>query len=391
MKTPIYLDHNATTRPAPEVREAVSHWLENWGNPSSVHQGGRGPKALLRHSRQEVARMIGADPLEVVFTSGGSESNNLALKGVFHRMRNTPRNHYLVSSVEHPSILKTVEYLRSLGAEVEKIAVARDGAIDLEAVEKQIRPTTALVSVMLANNETGSIFPIKKITKLAHKVGALMHTDAVQALGKMLFSVKDLDVDLASFSGHKFYALRGAGVLFCKRGVNIEPLIHGGGQERSRRAGTENLLAIASLAAMAPRLADLEAQLLQTESLRAQLESFVLHEISGATVTGKGVRRLANTSSLVIPEVDGETLLMNLDMEGFCVSTGAACSSGSQEPSPALRAMGLSRDEAQSSLRVSLGWETTAEEISAFCETLARVVKRVRGLKPDVKYHEAAL
>lgn len=377
----IYLDNNATTRPAPEVRESLLQWLENWGNPSSIHQAGRGPKALLRWSRQEVAKMIGADPLEVIFTSGGSEANNLALKGAFYRQKAQGRTHILISAVEHPSVAKTAAFLATHGAEIEKIAVKRDGSIDLEVYQKQLRPSTALVSVMLANNETGSIFPVKKMAKLAHQIDALFHTDAVQALGKMRFNVSDLDVDLATFSGHKFYALKGCGVLYSKRGTQIESLIHGGGQERNRRAGTENLLAIASFAAMSARLSFVEEKLPHMESLRDKMEAFILNHIAGSSVTGAGVRRLPNTSSVVIPHVDGETLLMNLDMEGFCVSTGAACSSGSQEPSPTLRSMGLSRDEAQMSLRVSLGWDTTAHDIEKFCEALERVVLRIRGLK----------
>lgn len=381
----IYFDHNSTTSPAYEVRQGLAQWLEAWGNPSSIHQSGRAPKALMRWARTQIAQMIGADILELVFTASGSESNNLALKGVFYKFKNTSRNHYLISRIEHPSVLKTAQFLSSQGAEVEFIDVNQNGEVDLEAFEKQVRPTTALVSVMLANNETGVILPIKKMSKIAHEKGALFHTDAVQALGKMLFSVRDLGVDLASFSGHKFYALKGAGVLFVKRGTTIEPLIHGGGQERSRRAGTENLLAIASLAAMSDRLKQVEAKLVEIQALRDELESKVLSCISGAKITGKNGKRLSNTSSIVLENVDGETLLMNLDMEGVCVSTGAACSSGSQEPSPSLRAMGLTREEAQSSLRISLGWHTTSQEVSQFCEILQKTVARIRQFSSEVK------
>ena len=379
MKTEIYFDHNATTRPAPEVREQILDWIEAWGNPSSVHQFGRGPKSLMRWSRVQVGSMIGADPLEVIFTSGGSEGNNTVIKGVFFR-RVLQRNHFLVSSVEHPSVLKAFEFLKSQGAEVETIAVDRNGTIDLERFEKQVRDDTCLVSVMLANNETGTVFPIKKMAKIAHKKGALFHSDAVQALGKMLFDVKDLDVDFATFSAHKFYGLKGCGVLYIKRGGQIVSLVHGGGHERGRRAGTENVLGIASLAAMSARMRLVESKIQEIAKLRDLMETRILDLIPQVSITAKESKRICNTSSMVLSDVDGEVLLMNLDMEGVAVSTGAACSSGAQEPSRALQAMGLSREEAQSSLRVSLGWNSTEEEVLRFVEILKRVVERVRGL-----------
>lgn len=385
MKTRIYFDHNATTPPSSEVRAGVLEWLEAWGNPSSVHQSGRTPKALMRWARNEVANMIGADPLEVIFTSGGSESNNLALKGVFFKSKEQGKKHILLSRIEHPSLMKTAAWLASQGAEVEFIEVNRKGEIDLEKYQQQVRTDTAVVSVMLANNETGNIFPIKKMTKIAHEKGALFHTDAVQALGKMRFGVKDLDVDLASFSGHKFYALKGVGVLYSKRGTQIEPLIHGGGQERSRRAGTENLLAISSLAAMGVKLKELESKLTQLQTLRDQMETLIEQKVLNIKFTGRESKRVVNTSSFIVEGVDGETLLMNLDMEGISVSTGAACSSGAQEPSPVLRAMGLSREEAQSSLRVSLGWDSTFAEVERFCETLQSVVSRIRSFGPEIR------
>jgi cysteine desulfurase len=380
----IYLDHNATTPLAERVRERVPGWLELWGNPSSIHHSGRGPKTVMRESRDHVARMLGANPLEVIFTSGGSESNNLAIKGVFESFQKAElfgrerRNHYLISAVEHPSVMRTAEYLQERGAQVEYIPILRSGALDLEAYENLLSERTALVSVMYANNETGNVFPIRRLVELAHAKGALFHSDCVQALGKAELNLSELGVDLASFSGHKFYALKGSGVLYARRGIQIESLIHGGGQERHRRGGTENLLAAASLGAMCELKSLVAPKALEVGQMRDLLERRVLQEIEGVALTGAESPRLPNTSSMVIEGIDGETLLMNLDMRGFSVSTGAACSSGSPEPSPVLLAMGLTRAEAQSSLRVGLGWGTTAEEVEKFVETLKSVVAHLR-------------
>lgn len=374
----IYLDHNATTPLAPEVKKNLSRWAELFGNPSSIHWGGRGPKTAMRDARRALATMIGADPLEIVFTSGGSEANNLAIKGVFYSLPRE-RNHYLLSSVEHPSVTEAMQFLRRQGAEVEVFDVGPHGALDLERFKSKLRPSTALVSCMLANNETGAVFPVRKMAKLAHEAGALFHSDCVQALGKLSFDVRAMGVDLASFSGHKFYSLKGAGALYARKGLVLEPLIHGGGQERHRRAGTENVLAIAALGHMALHAGDVRAKGEALARLRDCFEAQVLARIGGVHINSKDVQRLPNTSSLVIEGVEGETLLMNLDMEGFAVSTGAACSSGSPEPSPTLLAMGITRREAQSSLRVSFGWENTEADVDEFIETLVRVVARQRG------------
>ncbi len=381
----VYLDHNATTPISELVAQQVPRWLEQWGNPSSIHQAGRGPKALMRTARDQVARMLGVNPLELIFTSGGSEANNLALKGVFESFERPSilprkdRRKYLVSSVEHPSLRRTVEYLAERGAQIEFIPVHRDGSIDLDEYERLLDDDVALVSVMYANNETGNIFPIKKMAEMAHSVGALFHSDCVQALGKANLNLRDLGVDLASFAGHKFYALKGCGVLYTRKGLNLESLIHGGGQERHRRGGTENILGIASLGAMCALKDEVGIRAVETERLRDHFEARVLEEIPAISITGVESPRLPNTSSLIIPGVDGETLLMNLDMRGFAVSTGAACSSGSPEPSPVLLAMGLSRAEAQSSLRVGLGWGTTRDEMDRFVETLKAVVLHLRS------------
>ncbi len=381
----VYLDHNATAPLAQSVAARVPEWLEQWGNPSSIHQSGRGPKAVLRETRNRMAQMIGAGaPLELIFTSGGTEANNLALKGVFEKARMNERRRILVSSVEHPSVRRTAEYLESRGAEIAIIPVLRSGRIDLDAYERLLDENVALVSVMLANNETGNIFPVKKLAELAHSKGALFHADCVQALGKIPVNLRDLGVDLATFSGHKFYGLKGVGVLYVRRGVNLESLIHGGAQERHRRGGTENTLAIASLGEMCGFQGQIDSRAEELKRLRDHLETRALAEISGVSITGGESERLPNTSSLVIPGVDGETLLMNLDMRGFSVSTGAACSSGSPEPSPVLLAMGLARAEAQTSLRVGLGWENTQAEIDLFVDELILIVERIRSFERPV-------
>lgn len=385
---PVYLDHNATTPIAAEIREELPRLLEAWGNPSSIHAASREPKLILRETRKSLAGFLRCSPLELIFTSGGSESNSTVLRAVWEEV-GAERPHFLVSSVEHPSLLRTAEWLASQGAEVESIPVNRKGELDLAFVRARLGERTALVSVMAANNETGNLFPVKEIARLAHEKGALMHTDAVQMFGKLPVDLEDWDVDYASFSAHKFYALKGTGVLFARKGRPYRPLIFGGGQERHRRGGTENVLGIAALRIAIARAAQVPAQADRVARLRDHLEARVLEEVRGANLTASESPRLPNTSSLVLDGVDGETLLMNLDLKGFAVSTGAACSSGSPEPSPVLLAIGLTRDEAQSSLRVSLGWGTTAEEVDAFVETLKEVVIRLRTIAAEEKVKHA--
>ncbi len=386
----IYLDHNATTPVAMDVIESLEEIAVQWGNPSSIHWSGREPKAFIRDARKRIAKMIGCQPLEFIFTSGGSEANNTAVKGVyFQNIKNKKeelhfRNKYIFSVVEHPSLIESMAFLERQGMEVVRIPVSRDGLIDLKTYEEALDKNTALVSVMWVNNETGTIFPIKKMTEMAHKVGALFHTDSVQALGKIPIDVYDLNVDFASFSAHKFYSLKGTGVLYCKSNVSFESLIHGGGQERGRRAGTENTLGVAAFSKMAEKAQYVVNYGEKILKLRKHMERRILDEISNVTVTCVQSERVAHCSSLVIGGVDGETLLMSLDMMGYSVSTGAACSSGNPEPSPTLIAMGLSREEAQNSLRLSLGWENTLEEINSFVDVLKTEVKRLRQLHHEL-------
>jgi cysteine desulfurase len=386
-----YFDHNATTPVSEDVIQAVPQFLHAWGNPSSIHWAGRQPKNILRDSRQSLAKHLVCSPLEIIFTSGGSESNNTIIKGIFdyyqtnlnfkpERLR---RTHYMCSEVEHPSVLKTMSHLKSLGARVDFIPVNRKGEIDLEFFQKHLSTETALVSVMYANNETGTIFPIQKMAKMAHAEGALFHTDSVQAFGKIPVNLNELGVDFASFSGHKFYSIKGSGFFFAKKNIPFTSLIHGGGQERYRRGGTENVLGIACLGIMAEKLSEVTLQAQKVTRLRDHLEKRILKEIAGVSLTAEETPRLPNTSSLVIQGVDGETMLMSLDIKGYAVSTGAACSSGNPEPSPVLLAMGLSREEAQSSLRLSLGWSNTQEQIDEFVDALKSVVERLRIIEAE--------
>lgn len=373
----VYLDHNATTPVHPEVLERLPEWAKHWGNPSSVHKASREPKTLIRETRKALAEYFKVHPLELIFTSGGSESNNLAIKGTFFALQKLGRTHFITSTIEHPSVMMAFEFLEKNGATVDYIPVGIDGKLDLEFYKNKLTEKTALVSVMLANNETGAIHPIKEMCEQAHAKGALFHTDAVQALGKMSVDLENLGVDLASFSGHKFYSLKGTGILFQKRGTQLESLISGGGQERGRRAGTENILSIASLGYMISKSSEILNENERIEKLRDDMEKRVLESIPDIRIF-KNSNRLPNTSNLFIEGVDGETLLMNLDMHGICVSTGAACSSGSQEPSAVLRAMGYTRKEAQCSLRISLGWHNNAEQMEYFLEVLSKVVIRIR-------------
>ncbi|MCB0413079.1 MAG: cysteine desulfurase [Bdellovibrionales bacterium] len=393
MKSPessrVYFDHNATTPVLRSIIENSSEWLTQWGNPSSIHWSGRGPKKIIREARKKIAQKLNCSPLELIFTSGGSESNNTVIKGVYEsfeqKMRWSPgdehRNEYITTGVEHPSVRKVFEYLKSKGKTVHFIPVDREGVVDLQNYQQVLSPRTALVSVMYANNETGHVFPVKEMARMAREAGALFHTDGVQALGKTRIDLKEWDVDFASFSGHKFYSLKGCGLIYSKTGNILHGLIQGGGQERGRRAGTENTLAIAALGDAIDHLNDEPLYSAQVQELRNSIESQVLERISGVKIIGQGTNRIGNTSNLIIAGVDGETLLMNLDLQGFSVSTGAACSSGNPEPSPVLLAMGFKREEAQSSLRISLGWQNTQGEVNEFVEKLEKVVNKLRSLK----------
>lgn len=381
----IYFDHNATAPLCRKILSSAPELLEAFGNPSSIHQFGRRPKKIIRDARNQFAKFIDCHPLELIFTSGGSESNSLVLKSEFLRAKKAgiKNPHFVVSKIEHPASIKSIEQLKELGLKVSWIEVDRNGQVDFSQYQSLFQEPVHLVSCMLANNETGCILPIKEMCQFAKSQGAKFHTDAVQALGKMEFSLKELDVDYASFAGHKFYAMKGVGALFSKQGNVIENLISGGGQERSRRGGTENTLGIASMGIVAEFFPQQKSYIEYVRTLRDSLEEKLVSRISNLEILGRETNRVCNTSSVFIQGVDGESLLMNLDLAGIAVSTGAACSSGNPEPSPVLIAMGLSHAEAQSSMRVSLGWGSTMAEVDRFIEELEKVVIRLRAIKEN--------
>lgn len=376
----VYLDHNATTPLDPDIIKKLTETgglIYDWGNPSSVHSESRGPKAHIRETRRKMSEIFHTHPNEMIFNSGASEGNNTVLKSVWETL-GADRPEMMISSVEHPSVLKTAADLISKGAIIHFIPVSRDGILDLDFIRAKLSEKTSLVSVMFANNETGHIHPLEDVITIAKAKGVLVHSDCVQALGKVELNFQQLKLDYATFSAHKFYALKGCGVLYVRKGSPFRNLIHGGAQERSRRGGTENVLAIATLGEMLNKINQLQDVNARIEKLRNDLELRITNEISGVSITAQKAKRLPNTTSLLIDDVDGEILLMSLDLDGFSVSTGAACSSGSPEPSPVLLAMGLSRSEAQKSLRISLGWQTTSRHVDTFVEALKICVDRIR-------------
>lgn len=375
----IYLDHNATSPLHPEVLNRLPEKLKFFGNPSSIHWASREPKSILRQTRISLALALGVSPLELVFTSGASEGNSTVIRGVAE-LNQPGRDEFITTRIEHPSVSQSFEYLESKGFKVHRIGVNRQGEFDFDHFQSVLGGRTKLVSVMAANNETGLVLPISKIASMAKAAGAWVHTDAVQALGKMHINLHEWNVDFATFSGHKIYALKGAGLLYQRKSAEIGPLVFGGGQERHRRGGTENVLGIFSLGCVAPELQNLEPHLLHMKNLRDYFEIRVSRELEDVLINHQAANRLPNTSSLLLKNVNGETLLMSLDLKGIAVSTGAACSSGSPEPSPVLRAMGMSYDEAQTSLRVSVGWFSKLEEIDLFVEELKKSVSRIRSI-----------
>lgn len=386
----VYLDFNATAPLAESVREQAVDLLQLWGNPSSIHWAGQNIKTKVREARRDFSAALHASPLELIFNSGASESNNTVLLGLCDLLERGElpevyqgKNEFVSTNIEHPSTERALQQIEKRGFVVRRLQVDKNGKLDLRQAMDFIGPKTLLVSVMMANNETGGLLPLREIKGIAEKFGALVHTDAVQALGKVPVNLTELGVDYASFSGHKIGALKGVGVLFVRKGRPFRNLIFGGGQERYRRGGTENTLGIASLGLVVPRLDQVEAHSERMRFLRDTMEARIRAEIPGVQIIAQESPRLANTSSMLIEGVDGETLLMSLDLLGFAVSTGAACSSGNPEPSPVLLNMGFSRSEAQSSLRISLGWESHDEDVPRFIEALKTVVARLRTVRAN--------
>ena len=378
----IYFDHNATTPVDPAVAEKVARVMtETFGNASSVHHFGQQAKAVLDEARSAVARLIAAEPSEIVFTSGGTESDNFALRGVAEALEPTGRRHLIASSIEHEAVLVTLRALARRGWRTTLLPVDQSGILRPEALAAALTDDTAVVSVMHANNEIGTIQPIADLSRLAHERGALFHTDAVQSIGKIPVDVRALGVDLLSLSGHKFNGPKGVGALWIKRGARVTSVMTGGKHERSRRAGTENVAGIAGLGVAA----ELAAKKLTTESvrlgaLRNQLEESVLAKVPGTAINGVREPRVPNTTNISFDAVEAESLLIALDLEGVAVSTGSACSSGTLEPSHVLRAMGLPTPRTQNSIRMSLGAGNTEAEVDFVVSKLPPIVEKLRSL-----------
>jgi cysteine desulfurase len=367
----IYMDHNATTPIRPEVLEALlPYYGEEFGNPSSVHSFGQGIRVAVEEAREKVAALLGAKPREVIFTSGGTESDNMALRGVLSA--NGARGRHIVTSqIEHPAVLDTCRYLETRGVEVTYVRVGPSGVVAPDDVARAIRGDTVLISVMHGNNETGCIQPVSEIGRIAKDRGILFHTDAVQTVGKLPTRVDELQVDLLSLSGHKLNAPKGVGALYIREGTPCEALIAGGHQERNRRSGTENvagIIALGKACELAQR--EMEEEGRRLSLLRDRLQEGLLENIPEVQVNGDSIRCLPGTLNMSFRAVGGEPLLINLDLLGVAVSTGSACASGSTEPSHVLVAMGVPRDMIQGSLRFSLGWGNTEEEVDYVIEIL---------------------
>jgi len=376
-----YFDHNATTPIAPEVLETVVSCLgQVYGNASSIHHFGQAAKQRLEAARRQIASAIHASPTEVVFTSGGTESDNLALLGVVRGAARQPA-HVITSAIEHPAVLATCAQLEREGASVTRLPAGAGGTVNPDDVRRALRPETALVSVMHANNELGVIQPIAEIARIAREAGVMFHSDGVQALGKIPVDLEALGADLYSMSGHKLYAPKGIGALYVRKGTRLEATSFGGHHERDRRPGTENVPGIAAFGAAA----DLAARSLPEESerlaaLRDRLENAVLDGIAGSGINGARWNRTPNTSNMYFDGIDGEALAIALDLRSFAVSTGSACSSGAIAPSHVLTALGLSAERARSSLRFSLGRSNTAAQVDALVDALAVSVTHLRRI-----------
>ncbi len=379
----IYFDHSATTPVDREVAELMLEYMtEKFGNPSSVHSFGRETRKAVEEAREKVAALINASPNEIFFTSGGTEGDNLALKGVAFANRKKG-NHIITTGIEHHAIMHTCEYLEKQGFTVTYLPVDEHAMIRMEDLKNAITDKTILISIMFANNEVGTIQPIKEIGQLAREKGIYFHTDAVQAAGNYPIDVKELNIDLLTLSGHKFNASKGAAALYIRRGVRIEEIQHGGGHERNMRAGTENVPGIVGLgkaAEIAKR--DMDKKLVYIKSLRDKLIAGVMEKIPHVKLNGHPEMRMPGNANFSFLFIEGESLLLNLDMKGIAASSGSACTSGSLDPSHVLLAMGLTHEVAHGSLRVTLGRGNTEEDINYFLEIVPEIVERLRSMSP---------
>jgi cysteine desulfurase len=379
----IYLDYNATTAVDRRVLEAMLPYLRDaFANASSIHSAGQHARAAVDAARESVARLVGAKPAEVVFTSGGTEADNLAILGTV-AANTKPRKHLITTAIEHDAALHTCQALEKNGIEVTYVRVGSDGIVNPDDVRRALKPETILISVMQTNNEIGTIQPVEEIGRIAAEADVYFHCDAVQSAGKLAIDVNRLGVDLLSISAHKIYGPKGVGALYVRSGTPLEPQFFGGHQERDRRPGTENVPGIVGLGTSAELArAHLDEDAVRIAPLRDRLEQSILDCVPVVRVNGDRKRRVSNTTNLTFGAAGGEALLIALDLQGIACSTGAACSSGTVEPSHVLTAIGLSEDQARSSLRFSLGRGTTAEEIDETAAVIPRVVERIRALSP---------
>ena len=379
----IYLDNAATTKMHEEVlKEMIPYFVENYGNASSIYSVGRDSKAVLDEKRAVIASILGAKDNEIFFTGGGSESDNWAIKGVAFANRKKG-NHIITTKIEHHAVLHTCQYLEKQGFEVTYLPVDENGFIKLQDLENAIKPNTILISVMFANNEIGTIEPIKEIGEIAKKHNIYFHTDAVQAVGHVPINVNDLGVDLLSFSGHKFCGPKGVGCLYIRKGVKIDSLIHGGAQERGKRASTENIAGIVGMAkALEISTNDMKKETNRILELRERLINGIFEKIPHVRLNGDREKRLPSNVNFSIKYIEGESLLLMLDMMGICASSGSACTSGSLDPSHVLLAIGLPHEIAHGSLRLSIGRDTTKEDIDKVLEVLPGIVDRLRRMSP---------
>ncbi len=383
MSKRIYLDNAATTKTSPEVVEAMlPYFTEHYGNPSSIYELAGESKEAVSKAREEIARILQAKSNEIYFTAGGSEADNWALKAAFEAYKEKG-NHIITTKIEHHAILHTCEYLEKRGAKITYLDVDENGVLRLEDLEKALTPETILISVMFANNEIGSIQPIKEIGMLAKEHGILFHTDAVQAFGQLPISVDELQIDMLSSSAHKINGPKGVGFLYIRKGVKIRSLIHGGAQERKRRAGTENVPGIVGYGCAARRAAEtMEERTKKEAELRDYLIGRLSKEIPYCRLNGHPTMRLPNNVNMSFRFVEGESLLIMLDGYGICASSGSACTSGSLDPSHVLLAIGLPHEIAHGSLRLTLGEETTREELDYVVEKIKEIVQRLRDMSP---------
>ncbi|MCC6262172.1 MAG: cysteine desulfurase [Bryobacterales bacterium] len=381
--TRAYFDHNATTPLRAEVLEGLQAALaETYGNASSIHRDGQQARQLVEEARRKVALFLGADPREIVFTSGGTESDNTAIFGVVSASGREPK-HVVTTAIEHPAVLNACERLEQSGVAVSYVPVGASGVVNPEDIEAALRPRTVLVSVMHANNEIGTVQPVTEIAEICHRAGVPLHVDAVQSCGKLSVDCGVLGVNLLSMSAHKLYGPKGVGVLWIRKGTPFTKLLYGGHHERDRRPGTENVPGIHALGIAA----SLSRQERETEArrqleLRDHLEALLVQRIDGVSINAAGSTRLPNTSNVRVEGVDGEPLVIALDLRGFAVSSGAACSSGSVEPSHVLTAIGLSREDARSCIRISLGASNTREQVEALAGAMEEAVHHLRRLAP---------